>query len=378
MIPINKPLIVEKKEGGMDEVKSVLSSFFPEKNISVAFSGRQGLDIIYKNLYKKYGSLRVAVSPLACVDALYPIIKNEHKIHFVDINPRTLNLDEELIPNDVQAIQPIHFGGNPQNMDKIISISKANQQIVVEDCAQGFGSYYNNQMVGTFGAYSVFSLMKNLYALGGSCVLSKDELEIPPYEYLGLIPTYYKVLKRLLESKNTYNSHIVNFILYNCILSLRPANQDVFSYGNKVNKKIINSIYSQLLKSEYLLKNRFKNASYILSNIKNENIVPQYVLPEADPNYTRLYFVLKDGNSKNTIKKLRGMGIGANHITQDSINFFQTTVFENDLLSKFAEKKDLSNYIDLHNRILSIPVSPNLSITEMDYVTKHINNISIV
>lgn len=375
MIPINKPLIVEKKNGGMSEAKSVLSSIFPDKRIEIVFSCRQGLDIIYQNLYKKYGSLRVAVSPLACVAALYPIIKNKHNIHFVDINPHTLNMDEGLIPDDVQVIQPIHFGGNPQNMDKIISVSEANQQIVVEDCAQGFGSHYNNQMVGTFGDYSVFSLMKNLYALGGSCVLSKDELEVPNYEELGFIPTYYKVLKRLLESKNTYNSHIANFVLYNCILSLRPEDQDVFSYNNKVNKKIVSSIYSQLLKHEYLLEKRFNNAHYILGNIKNENIVPQYVLPEAKSNYTRLYFMLRDGNSKSIIKGLRENGIGANHITQDSVCYYQKPIFENQVLSKFGQKEALSNYSDVHDRLFSLPISPCLSMKEMDYIVYNLDQL---
>lgn len=377
MIPINKPLIVGGGKGNMEEVKSLLSSFFPNKKIYITFSGRQGLDRVYKNLYNEYGSLSVAVSPLACFDALYPIIKNKHKIHFVDINPQTLNMDENLVPENVQIIQPIHFGGNPQNMNEIISISKKNQQIVVEDCAQAFGSTFNSQMVGTFGDYSVFSLMKNVYALGGGFVLSNNELKNSQNKELGFAPTYYRIFKRILESKNTYNSRVTNFILYNCILSLRPKNVDIFYEENNVNKVIINSIYSQLLRFECLLEKRLSNAKYMLNNINNENITPQYVLPEAVSNYTRLYFVLKNCNSEAIIKKLRNAGIGANHITQDSINFYQNTVFENDSLSKYAEKEKLANYLDLHDHILSIPISPNLSKKEMDYVIEHLNTLII-
>jgi len=172
MIPINKPLICKKQAGGRDEVLQVLSGIYPHRQVELVFSGRQGLDIIYRNLYTKYGSLSVAVSPLTCFEALYPIVRNNHRIEFVDINPDTLNMDETCIPEDVQVIQPIHFGGNPQDMDEITSFAHKNDMVIVEDCAQGFGAYYGDQPVGMFGDYAVFSLMEKILLLNHIVSLS--------------------------------------------------------------------------------------------------------------------------------------------------------------------------------------------------------------
>ncbi|KKG18691.1 hypothetical protein EO98_06535 [Methanosarcina sp. 2.H.T.1A.6] len=373
MIPINKPLILKERKGSTECITQQLSQFLPNKHIYITFSARQGLDVIYKHLYKSQGTLNVAVSPLTCFEALYPIINNHHNIHFIDINSRTLNMNEKLIPDDVDVIQAIHFGGNPQDMDKITSLAIKNKQIVIEDCAQGFGSLYKNKFVGSFGEYSVFSFVKTLYGLAGGFVVSGSNLDLPEYKKLGLIPTYYRILKRILESKNSYNSQIVNFILYNCVLSLRPEDLSIFYKEYTVNEKIIDSIYSQLLNSEILLKKRIENAHYILDRIDADRASGQHILPEATSNYTRLYLTLENSSSKEVIIRMREKGVGANHLTQNSIEFYQNSIFENPYLLKFSEKTDLPNYREIHDRVLSLPVSPNLSEDEMDYITQNFN-----
>ncbi|MBA2869072.1 DegT/DnrJ/EryC1/StrS family aminotransferase [Methanococcus maripaludis] len=331
------------------------------------------MDIIYKKLYREKGSLNVSVSPLVCFDALYPIIKNNHNINFVDINPKTLNMDEKQISEDTQIIQPIHFGGNPQNMDKISEISK-NGQIILEDCAQGYGSIYNNKFVGNFGDYSVFSLMKNIYGLGGGVIISKEDLNMPQNKELGYIPTTYRKIKRLLESKSTYNSILTTKILYG-LLSLRPTDQTKFYKEYTVNNTIINSIYSQIINFDILINKRMANADYILNRVNKDYLEPQNTLSNAVSNYTRLYFVLTEKNSKETIKSLRDCGIGANHITQDSVKYFQDSVFKNNFFSNYADKKNLKEYSDVHDRLISLPISPNLSKKEMDYILKVLNQV---
>lgn len=376
MIPINKPLIFKKRKGSVNDIIQQLSAFYPNKHLSITFSGRQGLDIVYKHLYDSQGTLNVAVSPLTCFEALYPIINNHHNIRFIDINLRTLNMDENLIPDDVDVIQPIHFGGNPQDMDKILSIANENQQIVIEDCAQAFGSLYQNKFVGSFGEYSVFSFMKNLYGLGGGFIVSNSSLDLPTYKELGIIPTYYRIFKRTLESKNSYNSLLVNFVLYNFVLSLRPNDLSIFYEENTINKKIIDSIYSQLLHFELLLKKRIENSHYILDRIDKDCASSQHTIPGAISNYTRLYLILENMDSQELILKLRDKGIGANHLTQNSIDCYQNPVFKNSYLTKFSEKMNLPNYTEIHDRVLSLPVSPSLSEVEMNYIIQSFNQLS--
>mgnify|MGYP000848405650 CR=1 FL=1 len=375
MIPANKPLICKTQTGGREEVLQILSGLYPNRQIQLVFSGRQGLDVIYQNLYQKYGTLSVAVSPLTCFEALYPIIRNNHRIELVDINPDTLNMDETCIPEDVQVIQPIHFGGNPQDMEKITSLADNNDMIVVEDCAQGFGSCYDNQPVGTFGDYAVFSLMKNLYALGGGFTLSTDTLTMPKYTPLGHIPTAYRILKRFIESNNTYNSKIYNFILYRFLLSTRPQNLDFIFAENTINETILNSICSQLQNSEHLIEQRIVVAKHIIENVSNPVLKAQIVHPKSRTNYTRLFFTLEGKDLKSTIKDLREKGIGANHLTQDSIRYYQEPISENAVLKKFFKPNVLKNYLDLHDRVLSVPISPNISKNEVSYIISELEQI---
>ncbi len=375
MIPINKPVIFQDKIGEYSDILLPFKKIFPGFQITLTFSGRQALNIIYSNLYKSHGSMSVAVSPLTCFEALYPIIRNNHRICFVDINPDTLNMDERLIPEDSDIVQPIHLGGNPQNMENIRAITQKNEQIIVEDCAQAYGSEYDGALLGTFGTYSIFSLMKNLYALGGGLLLSKAQVDLPQYKPLGAIPTIYRRVKRYLESKNTYDSYFINAILYNLILRLRPENYDPIFASNTINKEIIRSIVVQLKHSEFLIDQRIQNAEYIKSKIQNRDFLPQTILPKGKMNYMRLFYIYERNDQKGIMKRLRQQGIAVNHITQDSINIYQESVFNNHLLMKYTKNCDLKNYQKIHDRIISFPISPNLSKKEMDYIINQVNCI---
>lgn len=79
-----------------------------------------------------------------------------------------------LISNKTKAIIPVHYMGNPCDMN---SIKEFNIPIV-EDCSQAFGTKYQGQLVGSFGVINCFSLnpMKPLGALGDAgIIVTNDE-----------------------------------------------------------------------------------------------------------------------------------------------------------------------------------------------------------
>ena len=183
MIPLNKPLIISSHKGiNLDEF---LKSRYFNKYYEIVLSARQGLSIIYKHLYDKYGKCRVAVSPLTCFEALYPILNNNHEIVFVDIDTATLNMDISSIPDNVDIIQPIHLGGNPMNIKEVLKIAKDINALIVEDCAQALGAQYDGQHLGFNSDFAVFNLMKNIFALGGGYILSSTEFNSPYFISLG-------------------------------------------------------------------------------------------------------------------------------------------------------------------------------------------------
>jgi dTDP-4-amino-4,6-dideoxygalactose transaminase len=107
------------------------------------------------------------------------------KVVFCDVSDVTRNINPDLIPDKItdktKAIVPVHLYGQPADMDKIVEIAKRNNLYIVEDCAQAHGAKYKGRGVGTFGEVACFSFYpgKNLgaYGDGGAIVTDNKDLE---------------------------------------------------------------------------------------------------------------------------------------------------------------------------------------------------------
>jgi len=109
---------------------------------------------------------------------------------FVDIREDTLNIDENLIEpaitSKTKAIFVVHYAGVSANMEKINQIAKKHNLFVIEDAAQGVGSFYKNEPLGTLGhmgAYS-FHATKNIISGEGGALLINDERFIEQSEII--------------------------------------------------------------------------------------------------------------------------------------------------------------------------------------------------
>jgi dTDP-4-amino-4,6-dideoxygalactose transaminase len=120
---------------------------------------------------------------------------------FVDIDPRTYNIDPSLIEAAItprtKAIIPIHLYGQMADMDPIMSIAARYNLPVIEDAAQAITAIYKGRNAGTVGVAGCFSFFpsKNLGAAGdGGMVVTNDE---KLYSMLSMIrghgakPKYY-------------------------------------------------------------------------------------------------------------------------------------------------------------------------------------------
>ena len=80
---------------------------------------------------------------------------------FVDINEYDLNINFEDLKKkyskDCVAVIPVHVGGHPCEMEKIIPWAKRKKLLVIEDCAHTAGGFYRGKMLGTWGDISCFS-----------------------------------------------------------------------------------------------------------------------------------------------------------------------------------------------------------------------------
>jgi len=100
---------------------------------------------------------------------------------FVDIDPVTLNIDTTKIATAISAktaaIMPVHLFGQAADMAEIQAVANQHGLIVIEDCAQSFGSKYKGQMTGSIGIAAGFSFFpsKNLGCYGDGGLISTND-----------------------------------------------------------------------------------------------------------------------------------------------------------------------------------------------------------
>lgn len=100
---------------------------------------------------------------------------------FVDIDPRTYNINPELIERAItprtKAILPVHLYGQSCDMDALCRIADEHGLLLIEDAAQAHGARYNGRRVGSFGKAGCFSFYpgKNMGAFGeGGAIVTDD------------------------------------------------------------------------------------------------------------------------------------------------------------------------------------------------------------
>jgi len=99
------------------------------------------------------------------------------KLVFVDIHPKTMCLDENLLEKAItpktKVIVLVHYAGLTENIEKIVETCKKNKLFLIEDAAQSIDSYYHNKHIGTFGDIGCFSFhdTKNIHCGEGGAIL---------------------------------------------------------------------------------------------------------------------------------------------------------------------------------------------------------------
>ena len=117
----------------------------------------------------------------------HPITYLGAKPVFVDSEPTTWNMDPELLEKAIidrkavtgkypKAIVPVALYGMPYQIDKIMAIADKYGIPVVEDAAEGMGSRFNGQVLGTFGKFGVLSFNGNkmITTSGGGALICRN------------------------------------------------------------------------------------------------------------------------------------------------------------------------------------------------------------
>ena len=158
-----------------------------DKRVVALSSGTAAVHLGLLNCGVKPGDEVIVQSFTFCAST-HPVTYLGAKPVLVDSEPDTWNIDPELLEEAIKdrkaktgkypaAIVPVALYGMPYKADRIMEIANKYGIPVVEDAAEGFGSRYKGQMLGTFGKYGVLSFNGNkmITTSGGGALITEDE-----------------------------------------------------------------------------------------------------------------------------------------------------------------------------------------------------------
>jgi dTDP-4-amino-4,6-dideoxygalactose transaminase len=189
----------------VEEFETVLKEYFDHPHIQTVNAGTSALHMALHLLKKpqehmedvfqglawvqhKWPGLEpgdeVLCTAMTCTASNWPVLANGLKIKWVDINPKTLNMDlddlESKITEKTKAIMGVHWGGYPLDLDRIKEIQNNTRKkfgwapVLIEDGAHSFGSKYKGKLIGTNGNLTMFSLqaIKHITSIDGGLLFS--------------------------------------------------------------------------------------------------------------------------------------------------------------------------------------------------------------
>ncbi|CAM4360759.1 DegT/DnrJ/EryC1/StrS family aminotransferase [Gillisia limnaea] len=262
---------------------------------------------------------------------------------FVEPNIHAYNLDstkiEEAITSKTKAILTVHLYGQISLDQEMLDICKKHNLKLIEDAAQSHGALWNGKVSGSIGDAAGHSFYpgKNLGALGDA----------------GAVTTNDKELAKTIEALRNYGSHKKYENIYQGLNSRLDEIQAAFL--NVKLKYIQNDIEA-----------RRKVANYYLENIKNSSIILPEVLNEEG--HVWHLFVIR------TRKRAELQEYLINNKIQSLIHY----PIPPHKQKAYKELNNLSFRIteQIHDEVLSLPLSPMLTNEEMQLVVKIINQFN--
>ena len=329
----------------------MLSNFFGRETVCVV-NGTAALHLALECSDIKKGN-EVLVPTITYLSSFQAISATGAKPIACNVNPKSLLIDLEdakmRITKKTKAIMPVHFAGDPGELDKIYKFANLNNLIVIEDAAHAFGSMYNKKKIGSFGDISCFSFdgIKNITSGEGGCIVSSSKKLIQRVKDARLLSIEGDTLKRFQQERNW--DFDVKFQGWRYHMSDLMAGIGIEQLKKSKNffkkRKFLAKYYDYLFKNNSLV-NFFKR--------DYSNIVPHIYVVRIRGLKNK--FKLKELMLKNNIEI--GCPYKPNH-----------------LLTYYKNKRNFG-LLDselVYNELISLPLHVDLNKSEIHYVVSKLN-----
>ncbi len=393
---IKNILLPNNSKKSKNEILEILNKRFPNKEVSLLPSARLGFYLSLKNYFKENDEIIFSAMSFP----LYVKIANQLnlKVKLVDVNEKDLNISikklKECISPETKGIVVTHLFGYPCEIAEIKQLAEENKIVLIEDCAQSFGSYRGNLETGNFGSVGIFScsLVKIPTTLGGGILISSDKK--------------FKIFIDKWIDENLKSNLIMNFkLLFKNIISILNSfpsiytllSSKIFFFLNKLNPRIYRKIVysgmgvkdkvfdpcerpnlskyqieigiSQLKRIKLMKDKRIENSNYLKNNLINIKGI-SFLDYEKDINWNYQYFIIKIEKDFNKFNKLIfNNGIHAmeenvwncleyNYKIENSSDDFKVTEINNAKIlriqnSSSLKKKDLDKIIQVIRKAIN-------------------------
>ena len=277
-----------------------------------------------------------------------------------DVCENDINLSLKSIKSSItsktKAVIPVHFAGKSCNMKEILLIAKKHNLKIIEDAAHGIGSRQNKKHVGTFGETGCFSFYptKNLTTFEGGMITTQS--------------------KKLAESLRSMRNHGINKSLKERFTQGFPWEFDVSQLGYNFRLDEIRSALgiNQLKKLKKMNKLRQISCKYYSDNLKNIEGILVFDDPLLKDNSCHLYIIKITKNFPLTRDEL------FSHLLKKGIrtSVHYKPLHEFTLYRKSCKiHSSLKNSKKLFTQILSLPLYPQISKQDLDYVISTIREV---
>ena len=339
MIPFNKPVVLGTEQACIADVfarskfsgdgyyssqcHELLASYLGAKKALLTTSCTDALEMAALLLDISAGD-EVIMPSFTFVSTANAFVLRGAKIVFLDVNPKTMNMDENLIESAItsktKAIVLVHYAGWSCDLDKVLEISKKHNIPVVEDAAQALGATYKGKKLGSFGVMSAFSFheTKNIQCGEGGALVLNDEKYVQRAEIIREKGTNRSLFLRGQVDKYTWVDVGSSFLpselnaafLYTQLQSIDLINSNRVETWNRY-KNELSGYYEILECPEYCTNNAhlfsiklkdIEERTQFIDHLKNNQIsaVFHYVPLHSSPAGKQYGYFF--GNDVNTTK----------------------------------------------------------------------------